>query len=109
AGLQQRPQRLRDGVPGREYTQAVRMVEFEVGISLLDLVPESPDAEALAIPGLDVVEQDDPPIGHLRQPRIEIVTDGVIGVKTIDVKDVDATVPESRQGLVEGGSDEFRE
>jgi hypothetical protein len=47
------------------------------------------------------VEEEDAAVGELRQPRLHIVRDRLVGVAAVDVKEVDRRVGEVRPRLVE--------
>jgi hypothetical protein len=51
------------------------------------------------------VEQDHGTIAQFGSPRFEVVTDSIIGMQAIDVKEINATVSEMFDRLVEGRAD----
>jgi hypothetical protein len=62
-----------------QHPQPMGVVEFDRGVSLLELFPEL--ARPGCIPaGENLVQEDDPVPGDLWQPRIEIVPGGHVGV-----------------------------
>ena len=84
------------------------MRELEHGMLVSQLVEEPPDAEVIDAQS-GVVEQHDAAAGQLRQPRVEVVPDGVVAVTAVDVEQVDRAVAEAAEGLVEGHAKELRE
>ena len=107
-GLEDWTQSLGDLLANGKHPQAVAVDELEARVALPDLHPEPPDAE-VPLPDVGVVQQDDPPAAELREPAVEVVTDGVVGVEPVDVQQVDRPVRELPQGLVEGGLQERRD
>jgi hypothetical protein len=105
--FQERPDRLGLELAHREDSQAVAVDELEAGVLVPDLVPELPDAEVL-LPDVGVMEEDDAPLAYLGQPGFEVMADGVVGMETIDVEQVDRAVDELRDGFIERGPDQGR-
>ena len=82
--------------------------EGETRIHVLDLLPKPPHTE-VAVANSNVMEEDDPVIAHLRQPRLEVMLYDVVGVVPVDVQEIDAPVGEVLSGIVERTSDQARE
>ena len=74
--------------------------EREARIRGRELVPEPPHAE-IAFADIRVVEQDDPSLAELRQPRLEVVGDRLVGVAAVDVQQIDRAVGEVQRRVVE--------
>ena len=55
---------------------------------------------------VDVVQQHDTAGAHLREPRLEVVADGVARMKPVQVQQVDAAVGEMTHGVIERRSDQ---
>ena len=108
AGLQQRTQAFGHDPAGRDQPQPVLVRELEVREPRLDLLPEPPDAE-VALAHARVVQEDDAARAHLREPRLEVMPDGLIRVIAVNVQQVNRAVAEARQGFVESASDEAGE
>ena len=76
-------------------------------ISLLQSVEDLAHAEVLRRGAgvldrdVHVVEQDHAAVGHLRQPRVEIVAHRLEGVRAVDMQQVHGLVGEEMHGLVE--------
>ena len=92
----------------REDSETVPMREGEARVRARELVPEAPDGE-VALADVRVVEQDDPSLTELRQPRLEVVGDRLIGVAPIEVEQIDRAVGEVGRRLVERLLEEARE
>src|SRR5262249_4703623 len=86
--------------PDGEDAEAVPVRERIVRIRPRQLVPQTPDSEAL-LPDVRVVEQDHPPWAERREPGPDIVGDRLVLVTAVDVEQVDRGVGETRGGLVE--------
>lgn len=69
------------------------------GKLVLDFVPQAPDAELLML-GTDVVQEDDPSLFDFREPGAEVVAGGVVGVKSVDVKQADGFIGKLRQRVI---------
>jgi len=65
-----------------------------------DLIPQAPYAKILVF-GADIVYQNYSAALYLRQPGLEVVTDGFVGVESIDVQKVGRVVSKLREGFVE--------
>ena len=83
--------------------------EGEAGIRARRARPRARQTPKLALADVRVVEQDDPSLAELRQPRLEVVGDGVVRVAAVDVEQVDRAVGEVRRRLVEGLREQARE
>ena len=85
------------------------MAKFE-GIRkfALDLFPKTPDAKILAS-HVDVVQENNSARLYFRQPAAEIVRRGFIGVKAINVQEIDTFIAEALQRIVELHPQQLRE
>jgi hypothetical protein len=75
--------------------EASAVKEFEMRVVRRDFPPELLDAEA-GIVDLRIVEENDRARAELREPGLEIVADGVIGVETVNMKEINC--PGSKTG-----------
>ena len=89
-------------------SDSVAVQELEAWIARFELQPEFPDAE-VGFADVGIVQQHDGRGAELRQPRFEIVPDRVIRMQAVDVEQVDGSVAELQQGLVERRTDDPRE
>ena len=89
----------------QQQAEAGGMVEAEGGVALAALGPELPDAEVAAADG-GVVQQDDGAVGEFRQPGLEVVAHGVVGVQAVDMQQVDAAGDEAWQRIVEAAAEQ---
>ena len=97
-----------DLVADREHAEPVAVREREAGVPLRELVPEAPHAE-VALADARVVEQHDAAVAQLRQPRLDVVRDGLVRVAAVDVEQVDRAVGEASGRLVERLREQARE
>ena len=81
-------------------TQSMSVEKGEAWIPGRDLCPEAPHSE-VCLAHVRVVHEHDRPVAQLRQPRLEVVADSLVGVKAVDVQEINAPVRELRQGVVE--------
>ena len=73
-----------------------------------DFLPELPHAE-VPLAHIRVVQQHDSRRAQLGEPRGKVVLNGFVGVKPVDVEQVDGAVDELRQRGVELGPNHARE
>src|SRR5258706_5970439 len=105
AALEERPKRLVHGAANLDNAQTVAVREYETTVAALQVAPELPDPE-LPLAHIDVVEQHDAAIREFRQPGFEVMGDIVVSVPPIDMQQIDRTVAEMRQCLIERRSDQ---
>jgi hypothetical protein len=61
------------------------------------------------VPVERIVHYDDPAGFHLGPPRVEVVLHGLIGVQSVNVKQIDLSILKIRSGLLEGHPEQGRE
>ena len=75
--------------------------ERECRIDLSEFVPQSPYAELRHVLA-GVVQEYDGARAQLREPRMEVMADGLIVMAAVDMKQIDAPVLEAFERVVEG-------
>ena len=83
-------------------------MELQVRILASQLLPELPDLK-ICVAGRRVVEQHDPSGSNLGKPVLEVVPDGVVGVRPVDVQQIHGAVSELLLRLVESRAQESGE
>ena len=73
----------------------------------LKLLPKTPDFEAVLL-HIDVMQKQDSTGPYFGQPIVNVVCDGFICMKAIDVQHVEALIYKMGDGLVEGHSQQVR-
>jgi len=84
--------------PDGDYSQASAMMEFERRVHDLRLFKEARDPE-FWMDDSRVVKQYDSLVGHLPDPLPKVVLHRIIGMKPVDVKDVDVRRHLVRRGI----------
>jgi hypothetical protein len=84
-----------------KHAESVLVVKLEAGKLGSDLLPEPPDTEILNLFDY-VVEQDHPSVAQFRSPGLKIMTNSLVSMIAVDMKEVDLAVAETRGSFVEG-------
>ena len=79
----------------------MRVQELQIAwVACLQFFPELPDRE-VPFANIGVMKQDHGAGCELGQPTLEIMADRVVGVKSVDVQEVDRPIGEIARGLIE--------
>jgi hypothetical protein len=84
-----------------QYTEAVPVYEFKERVFRAELGKVFVHTKVVSS-HVSVMKEYNGSIRELREPAFKVMADGLVGVKAIDVKEVDRAFIEPIQGLVKG-------
>ena len=103
------PAQVRDGgwriLAHGQDAETVAVQELKAWVTLGQLAPQSMDTEIIPA-DVGVMEQYHRSVGQLRQPGLEVVPDGLIGVQPVNVQEVDGAILNLVERLVEGATEQ---
>ena len=85
----------------QEHAQSVAVCKLKGGVAPSQLGPESIHAKVALAHGA-VMKEHDGALGELGQPGFKIVSDGLVGVQSVDVQQVNAAVGKLGQCCIKG-------
>src|SRR5690606_23611021 len=83
-----------------QHAEPEAVVKGEAGVLAADFIPEPPGTKVLDA-RLDVMKKNDTTGADFRKPGAEIRADGLIGMKAVNVQQVDAVIGEMLEGFLE--------
>ena len=93
--------------PDAQYPQPMMVPEVEARELLRQLVPQAPHTEITFV-DVDIVEQHDRAVRQLGAPSLEIMPDGIVGMESVDMQQVDRAIGEICDRRIESAPHEVR-